>query len=201
MGQYRQWLQFREIDYQLHNQLHQLETQLVQLQAQVDTNRSQEEMLAGNTIMQALAAYAQRERNGHATDEEPPFTEHQSPHSFSIALQARGSFSAAETPEMQELLRQQQDSRMPDAIPGTPHTELALLPDDINTFIEEHTQTGQQRPPAWWLQTLQQQTPPPSSSPATDEQSRMRPNRLVQRWAARWGKQLHQMQEATKDHE
>lgn len=200
MGQYRQWLQCRETDRQLHEQMRTLEEQLVQLQAQVDYTHT-EEALADNMIMRALAIYAQNKQADKAIEQTLP--ERQSIQSFSPALQARGSFSAAATPENRQPLRQQQGVNKANAIPTTPHTELTLLPDDINAFIDEHTQTGQQRPPAWWLQTIQQNIPPtPQTSPADGlaEQS-TRTNRLVQRWVARWGQQLNQPQETTKDHD
>ena len=199
MGQYRQWLQYREIDRRLHEQMHALEEQLVQLQAQVD-HTSTEEVMADNMIMRALAMYAQNEQVDRAIEQEA--LEYQSAQSFSPALQARESISAADTPEIRQSLRQQSEVKKANAIPTTPHTELALLPEDIGAFIDEHTQTGQQRPPSWWLQTIQQNIPPtPQTSPveaSEQTESSTRTNRLVQRWVARWGKQLNQTQEATK---
>ncbi len=201
MGQYRQWLQCRETDRRLHEQMHALEEQLIQLQAQVDHTPT-EEVMADNMIMRALAMYAQNEQVDRAIEQEA--LEYQSAQNFSSALQARGSFSSADTPEIRASLRQQSEVKKANVIPTTPHTELALLPEDIGAFIDEHTQTGQQRPPAWWLQTIQQNIPPtPQTSPVEasgQTESSTRTNRLVQRWVARWGKQLNQTQEATKDH-
>lgn len=203
MGQYRQWLQCRETNRQLHAQIRRLEEQLVQLQTQIDYTQS-EEMLADNTIMRALAMYAQY--GPVASSAEQTTSEQQSARSLSPALQARDSFSVADTPAMRTVLPRSQDSKKASTIPTTPHSELALLPEDIGTFIDEHTQTGQQRPPAWWLQTIQQNTPgtpqPPSGATSGEqaEQAGMRTNRLVQRWVARWGKQLNQLQEPPEDH-
>ncbi len=104
MGQYRQWLQCREIDRRLHEQMHALEEQLVQLQAQVNHTHA-EEIMADNMIMRALAMYAQNEQADRVVEQEA--LEHQSAQNFSPVLQARGSFSAADIPEIRQSLRQQ----------------------------------------------------------------------------------------------
>lgn len=200
MGQYRQWLQYRETDRHLHEQMYQLEEQLVQLETQIDHTPT-EEMLADNIIMHALAMYAQSGSDGTSAEQEAPA--HQLTQNFLPALQARGSFSAADTPKILQSLRQQQNAKKINAIPTTPHTELALLPEDIGAFIDEHTQTGQQRPPAWWLQTIQQNISATSQiAPGETNgqaESGTRTNHLVQRWVARWGRQLSQIQDASKD--
>lgn len=58
MGQYRQWLEYRDVDRQLHTHLKQLEDEFVQLQLQldalIDVNK-QHEAISNNPIIQALA--------------------------------------------------------------------------------------------------------------------------------------------------
>jgi hypothetical protein len=196
MGQYRQWLHYREVDRKLHEQLQQLEEELVQLQAQMDIPEA-EESLSSNTITHALAAYLQQHQPNKMSRLPT------SARSLSPARQAQGSFSTSDTLGGQEALRKR-FGEVPDTpTPAIPHTELTLSPDDMATFIDEHTQTAQEYTPTWWLPTLPHavpDTPSRETNVRPAEQQSTRTNHMVQRWVARWEHQLRDESEPPKDH-
>lgn len=88
MDQYRLWLQYREVDRQLHTRLKQLEDEFVQLQLRLDAlnvaNESHE-ATDNNLIIQALAYSMQRQQPTfmpHVVSEPPPLMRNNGPYTF-----------------------------------------------------------------------------------------------------------------------
>lgn len=79
-------------------------------------------------------------------------------------------------------------------LPPIPHYDMALLPEDMTSFFDQHTTTDPQMELPWWLRNLTNATNGIGTGPI--DQESIRTNRLVQRWLERWGKQPHQPQQA-----
>ena len=76
-------------------------------------------------------------------------------------------------------------SHIQQSIPSTPHSEMALLPEDMTSFFEEYTQTDPQLELPWWLRNI---TNARAGNGTPIDQESIRTNRLVQRWLERWGR-------------
>jgi hypothetical protein len=72
--------------------------------------------------------------------------------------------------------------------PSTPHPELDLLPKDIPSFVDEHTQTVPLRTPPWWLRKIPANSVAAGAFQELKDQQSERTNHLVQRWLERWGR-------------
>jgi hypothetical protein len=72
--------------------------------------------------------------------------------------------------------------------PPTPHQEFVLLPEDMSSFIDEHSLTDPQIELPWWLHNIAVVSRTNNSNGPIDRES-IRTNRLVQRWLERWGRQ------------
>ena len=72
-------------------------------------------------------------------------------------------------------------------VPSTPHPDTMLLPEDMPTFINEHTRTDPQLGLPWWLQSKESDAPAQETTgrPASVEPEPARTDRLVQRWMER----------------
>lgn len=165
MGQYREWLHYREVGQQLQEQRAMLEHALTQLQEQVHQQASQIESTPTsdkNTIIQALNhhyQYIQQQSGNTDVDLERHLS--QQP-----AFPTTASFSPGETDTDRHTHYD-------------PHTNSQLTLDD-----HPHGQTDPQLKVPWWLRDMHNAS---NTRPATliDQQSQ-RTNRLVERWFERW---------------
>ncbi len=66
--------------------------------------------------------------------------------------------------------------------------ELALLPEDMSSFIDEHSLTDPRIELPWWLHNISVASGTNNPNGLIDQES-IRTNRLVQRWLERWGRQ------------
>jgi hypothetical protein len=196
MGQYQQWLKYQEIQKRLSSQAEVVETELKQLQSYVNQFELQRstipsEPLLDNPIIQALIAHLP----SHAISPQNSFqsiyeTTHQSEacsdepgDSISPALKSWG-----ELPDFQPY-------GIEDASPSNhqtstffDHPEIALLPEDMMAFFDEHERTDPQLELPWWLRKITISSKDEQSSRPIDYNT-VRTNRLVQRWVERWGHQ------------
>lgn len=199
MGQYRQWVHYREIDQQLHTQLAQLEQELADLQQQAALLKQDLPSLE-NTIIQALLKQ-------QVTPEKPapllqdelqmpyptvPFP-YKPPESVSQALFAWGSLPNFDSQQMPAQSTTPEDT----AIPPSPHTEAGLLPPDIGAFVDEHTQTAPLRKLPWWMRNTSGSNTLPEA--LFQDQQSIRTNRLIERWLQRWGRNTEQTQSAREE--
>lgn len=78
------------------------------------------------------------------------------------------------------------------AIPPTSHPEIALLPEDMLAFFDEHSPTDPQLERPWWLRTMMIAASASNTKGTADpiDQERLRTNHLVQRWIERWRRQI-----------
>ncbi len=181
MGQYRQWLHYRERDRALRVQLKALEEELNQLQAQrIHVHSAEQTALATNAIMIALASYQEQTDEAERTVSSPPGGQDVFSDSISSALQAWSSLPSSETPFTSDTV-----------IPQTPlpHLETTLLPENMTMFIDEHSATLPQIATPWWLRNILAHPNTRLAAGSIDQQN-PRTNRLVQRWVARWGQQI-----------
>lgn len=230
MGQYQQWLHFREVDRHLQAQLEELVRELAQLHErthlyeqvlqphpQSQPQLTSENAPAGesipaqvdNVILHALAiamnGYASS--NGHMGEEsttvapaslseiipnEPGIT-------ISPALFAQSNLPNFETPltppvpvDVSLADTTPFPSYIEQPLPPIPHYDMALLPEDMSSFFDQHTTTDPQMELPWWLRNLATAT---NGTGPIDQES-IRTNRLVQRWLERWGRQPQQPQQS-----
>ncbi|HYT33865.1 MAG TPA: hypothetical protein VEL69_02425 [Ktedonobacteraceae bacterium] len=72
--------------------------------------------------------------------------------------------------------------------PHISHQDLALLPEDMSSFIDEHSLTDPRIELPWWLHNITAPSGANNSNRPIDQES-IRTNRLVNRWLERWGHQ------------
>ncbi|TMD61806.1 MAG: hypothetical protein E6I91_17090 [Chloroflexi bacterium] len=206
MGQYQQWMHYREVDKQLQSQLETLERELAQLQgwAQSEVQPDQQSqdivspetwspempafkstLLTENKIIRTLADTF----NGQSPAPSSPNAPGETISSALFAWSNLPNFDAPEMPmEPQVNSPQQLNPDLEYAGARIPHQEMALLPDDMNSFIKEHTLTDPQIELPWWLRNIAVTSGTSHSDGPIDHES-IRTNRLVQRWLERWGQQ------------
>ncbi|HEY4384321.1 MAG TPA: hypothetical protein VGN34_07605 [Ktedonobacteraceae bacterium] len=210
MGQYKLWQHYRETDQRLH-------TQLTQLNAQLNTLKEQAQLLdesislSENIILQTLLAQlvpatpSASPASGAAqqtlstpplTPTLPIFTERMlpsAPEQYKIPA-SPSSYDKADRlhhasppffPLPSTLLPETPSTMKP---PSTPHPELDLLPEDITSFVDEHTQTVPLRTPPWWLRKIPANSVAAGAFQELKDQQSERTNHLVQRWLERWGR-------------
>ena len=192
MGQYQQWLHYREIDQRLRAELEALETELAQLQDQV-SRLEQTCPSPDNQIIRALTISMEREAQPTSTSSSDVFSvespldalpdTNESSHVLSPSLQHRGALPDFSPQEMQESFQNGEVSKPP----STPNYEMILLPEDVMAIFEEHYQTDPQLELPWWLRNIKVSTGTPDRTSPIDQES-IRTNRLVQRWLERWGR-------------
>jgi hypothetical protein len=190
MGQYRQWLHYREMDQQLHIRLEQVEKHATELEA--DIHRLADDSCSStndNVIMQALVRMyttlaqeqiikenAPAESRYTTTPVEPGEIEQNndvSTESLSWAASALfaqsylTNFDAFDPSTLQSL---------------SPYAETGLLPEDLAIFFTglPHNGNDGQHYPANASLTASHSAVP------VDKQS-LRNDRLIQRWFERWG--------------
>jgi hypothetical protein len=207
MGQYQQWLHYREVDQQLRARLEQLETELTQLQAEAPMVEEEEVTLTSsdNLIVQALLAYNDAKMAPIATPDtqETSITSERTPASELFAESPSTHYipeeplSAPVSPALLAWSRLQLDSQkmpVPSLDTNRPVTssssaESDLLPEDMTIFLDKHTPIiPQPRPPAWLEHIISAPAvPDPLPNNPIDEQT-LRMNRRVERWLERWRK-------------
>jgi len=222
MGQYRQWLHYREADQQLHTQLETLKQELAQLHEQARLLK-EPDYGTGNAIIQALSTYLRAEeylKNSLDTPNEQGSTNGQSstledfiiedipssatvaefvPETVSQALFAWSRLPNFDTQGVREpTITASTHTPLPPMLPTPPpttHPGINLLPEDLAAFMDEHTQTpGQRTLPLWIRNTFYSS----SSSSPVDQQS-LRTNRLVERWLERWRREEKDAQMVQED--
>jgi hypothetical protein len=254
MGQYQQWLHYREVDQHLQAHLKELSSELAQLQAEQGRLPAPTASLANNAIIQALTS---QRRYEHIQAEIIDFIEvtdigevPQTPFEFSpsttefaeyvstnglfvdetLLAEAVASVSSNALSTEADFAQNADEAGVtaqayPEAvspfishalfawsslpnfdtgelpiadldlpIPSTPHPAIHLLPEDMSTIIDEHSQTSPQLKLPWWLdEAFASSTNEHGHSPV-DQQS-VRTDRLVQRWLTRWGRETNSLPE------
>lgn len=191
MGQYQQWLHFQEVDRRLRVDLEALEVELAQVQEQLHTLK-QNIPLSDNIIIRALAASLDdrsapsdepaEHLSGSTSSSTSDAATNQSPETISPAL-----YAWAELPNFGSQNIQEPFSNSDSSVPLTPHPEMALLPEDMVTFFDEHEQTEPQLELPWWLSKIVTSANGTHRASPIDKES-MRTNYLVQRWQERWAR-------------
>jgi hypothetical protein len=193
MGQYKLWLHYREIDQQLRAQLAQLTADLDALKRQTQDLPQDLSALSDNPILLALLAQA-------TPSAAPPLPQiptntpedaiRENTEEIGIAVShalhawtSLPNFDSQHLPVPPPVSSPEMSTEAVVAISS--HPELGLLPDDLTTFVDEHTQTAPIRTLPWWLRNspdiLKQE------GQLFDQQSE-RTNHLVERWLERWGR-------------
>lgn len=208
MGKYRQWLHYRDVDLLLQEELAQLDGEMARLQTAMQElepvdRLNQNPIIAAmaTTLVHhepatALTALAELEQSSVETPESPAITaplsaitapDEQSATeapTISSALRSWGDlpdFDAASSPGKPDLI----EAAVDQPLPPLPHAEIALLPEDMNAFFDQHTLTDPQLDLPWWLRTVVADANGNPVNGPIDPQS-IRTNRLVQRWLERW---------------
>ncbi len=202
MGQYQRWLLYQEIDRRLRAELEALETELAQLEGQLDTLflehvNKQSAPLADNPIIRTLAAQLTTNSNEHTSSPNSNTgnvdvpasrssfdTESDTPaETISPALLSWGGLPDFGPQQIEEPAYEIDYILSPDD-----YSEIELLPEDMLAFFDEHSQTDPQLELPWWLRNITVSSSDSADARPIDQES-MRTNRLVQRWIERWGKQ------------
>ena len=191
MGHYQQWLYYQEVDRRLRTDLEALEAELAQIQEQLGA-LEQTIPLSDNTIIRALAAglngqdRTQRPSKGTSSGSISSSVSGVVPDSsletISPALYSWGGLPNFGPQDMQEPL-----SHVENSVPLTPHTDMALLPEDMAAFFDAHDQTEPQLELPWWLSKIAASASGASGNHPIDKET-MRTNHLIQRWRKRWGR-------------
>lgn len=193
MGQYRQWLFYRDIDQQLTNQIQAFEQELAILQAEI-RHLENDTTYSDNIILQTLIGIQQTRPGANRpsmpiTTAADKKTAEQPAGSVSPALFAWGQLPNFDTQDMQNPIV---NATTQNPVPNPAASPDNLLPNDISSFVEGHSQTDPQLKVPWWLRNTRK-TPeqaPQNTSPI-DQQSN-RTNQLVERWFERWGERTNQ---------
>ncbi len=189
MGQYRQWLHYREVDQQLHIRLEQVEKHAAELEAEIHhlTNGSSSST-GDNVIMRALLRMYTTPIQEQIAQESAP-------------AEVRYTFTPVEPGEIEQsndasaegpswaasaLFAQSYLTNFDAFDPSTlqslsPYAETGLLPEDLAVFF-----TGQLYSNDQHYHTDATRTASHSATPV-DKQSQ-RNDRLIQRWFERWGR-------------
>jgi len=213
MGQYSQWLYYREVDQQLQALLEALERELAQLQERTqiieqygESGQAQEACLQDdNKLILALHSLHRlpNNQNGQispvASTPIPASRMNETPsepgESISSALFAWSSlpnFGPQEVPTGTPEAPVGNDlpfTPFDRPLPPIPHSEMALLPEDMGSFIDEHTMTDPQIELPWWFRNIAAASHATNSPFSPIDQESIRTNRLVQRWLERWRRQ------------
>lgn len=187
MGQYRQWLFYREIDQQLNAQIQAFEADLATLQTEIKV-LAQDTSYSENSILQTLLGVSPAETTSSTSDILPQKTELAETNApiatVSPALFAWSRLPNFDTQDIQDPIM---NAATQNVIPPPSLPEDDLLPHNIGTIEDAHGQTDPQLKVPWWLRNTRNATDqdPQKTSPI-DQQSR-RTNHLVERWFERWG--------------
>ncbi len=175
MGQYQQWLSAQEVDRRLKAELETLETELFYLQDRI-TILEQVVPANDNVIVQALSAYLQKPDNqeqpaGKRTDTQP-----QSP---AQAHSAQGTIPPEPTPAASS-------AREAVAPPPLEYPQQPDISADMLAFFDKRSQTDPRL--SALLQRERQRATGASTHPIDEETRRLNEN--IQRWFARWHRQI-----------
>ncbi len=203
MGQYRQWLHYRQVDQQLHTLKEHLSTELLRIHEQ---NQLDIPLLdSNNHMLQALLWYAKTSFPTFSVEQHLENTYVQQPEMLSQALFEHSRLPDLEplfTNPVQEPLLPKQPIHTYAPLPPIPHQSYIA---ETGTPLSGQQQTEPQVALPWWLRKAALSAP----GNGLDEQN-IRTNRLVQRWLERWGLQEdgttqypnsnngHQLEEGTK---
>lgn len=187
MGQYRQWLHYRELDHQLHARLTRIEQQTTELEAEIryladysDTNTND------NVIIRALIGMYTAPPQEQVLQETAPIE--LAPIGVPMEdEQHNGSATempswAASTLFAQSYLTSFDAFDSATAKALSPYAETGLLPEDLAVFfagLAPNGTNGQSYDATDALTSSHSATP-------IDKQSQ-RNDRLIQRWFERWG--------------
>lgn len=213
MGQYRLWLQHREVDQDLRTQQAAYEQELTEIDEHI-ARIEQTTMHTSNALLTALMqqihgqkqsiservdeTYIQTNYNGriHSVVEgqiyhvPSPSIYGQSSTSVSPALLAWSQLPNFDT---HEIHISEEHSLPENALPILPDVTDHLLPSDLNSVLEQDLQKDGQRSLPWWLRNIMksaQEEQEPQKTAPIDPQS-MRTNQRVERWFARRNKLAH----------
>ena len=204
MGKYQQWLHYREVELLLQEEVARLESEMAQLQAAMQSLETVD-CLGQNPIIVVLAAtlvhheppapltaLAELEQSSVETPALPAIT-------APLGETAPGGQNGAEAPpaaispalrawgDLPDFSAASPGSTFDQQLPPLPHAEIVLLPEDMNAFFDQHTQTDPQLDLPWWLRTVMTDADGNQINGPIDPQS-IRTNRLVQRWLERWSR-------------
>ena len=155
--------------------------------------------LATNKIILALAASLNGQVSSPLdentsttvpTSQQVPASD-QSAETLSSALFAWSNlpnFEAPNLPIEPSMVSTSTFTNLDQLFPHIPHQELVLLPEDMSSFIDEHSLTDPRLELPWWLHNIAVASRANNSNEPID-QERIRTNRLIQRWLERWGYQ------------
>ncbi|GAC1389333.1 MAG: hypothetical protein NVS4B11_13790 [Ktedonobacteraceae bacterium] len=197
MGQYRQWLHYRQVDRQLHTQKEHLTTALARLQAQI-TCLDAPPLDTNNCVIQALTLSMKTSATSSQvliTDQSLENEHLQQPEAISQAL-----FDHSRLPDLEPTLAKDRaepalsEQPMHTWAPPIPHKAIDFIPEDMVALVDEHTQTEPQIALPWWLHNA---TLAATQGNGLDQQN-IRTNKLVQRWLERWGRQENQASQPAK---
>jgi hypothetical protein len=203
MGQYKQWLQYQELHKRLSSQVEALEVELAKLQECLDQLGQHHEIasIPDNPITQALIAHMTSQStliNSDArytleTNNPPESVSDESSDSNSPAFRNWRELPNFKGDEIREagLVDNQSASFFN-------HPEIALLPEDMIAFLNEHTDPQLELP--WWLRNITVSSKDEQAGRPIDHNS-IRTNRLVQRWIERWGRKSSTALEPTENKE
>jgi hypothetical protein len=212
MGQYRLWLQHREIDQLLRAQLKTLVNELARVDEQISLLANPTSQ-GDNVIIRALLKECQLEPSPVPVPDVPIQAisspvgdlslidsvdlQEQTPGSVSSALFTWGHLPKFASPGMQNLTR---DTALSQPVPPTPLSAENLLPTDIQTFVAAHGPAALRTNPPRRLSDIicsSHEIPNDSSISPMDQQS-VRINQGVERWFER---RTHFPQESSGDQE
>ena len=217
MGQYQQWLHYREVDQHLQAQLEMLERELTQLHehahlleqsiqplydsvsAETSSADDQEHLQTDNQIIHALADSLNGRFSPMVSTREDTFTPiptslpetppNQPSQTISPALFGWSNlpnFGLQEVPvetfKTGNASLHSNTEQSLSSLPPIPHSDTALLPEDILAFFDQHDQTEPQVEIPRWLHNVTNHPGGPI------DQETVRTNRLVQRWVERWNR-------------
>ena len=191
MGQYRQWLSYREVDQQLQGQIKEAERELVQLYAQIEQMQAAT-ISPENRILRMLIGIQQAEQENHKR------AEAHASGSISgeqgVSGRQRGSvspalFSWSNLPnfDTQNIRRPTMDTQNQQFAPQFQAPNDNLLPQDLNTLTTDANQTDPQIQIPWWLRNAHPAKKEDQQSTQPIDQLSKRTNQYVQRWFERWG--------------
>lgn len=212
MGQYQQWLHYREQDRQLRTQLEKLEAELADLQTRVgqlaDPGSYEQNSLLRLLWLASRPEAAQAVEQPIADSETPlsstpetPLEEHNTPGTAgeTPALFPWNGLPDVHLPATPAGVHSSDGDT---TIPSTPlpHPEIELLPEDMAAFLDEHTRTSPQLALPWWMRQPTPTSPAGSGHARSVEQETIRHKRDIARWLERWGRQPAE-QEGDGSHE
>ncbi len=223
MGQYRQWLHYREVDQQLHAQLAQLIEERTILHKRVQP-LADGLSLSDNTIIHALLAQLHPASSAsqpivlqEKTDEQMALDASSTvPEDLDLSRRRAEETGIGVSPALHGWTNLPNfDSQQVPILPPAPssstkpeaaapaittHPELDLLPEDLASFVDEHTQTAQFRIPPRWLRDILANTTE-QERPSVISQQNERTNQLVERWLKRWGRSDEEPQREDQNNE